>query len=121
MPTVMKFLPFFIALAFGAIAWFLVEPAGVDREHWDNPIYWQIAYPAICLGCGFLGYLFQKQAWVYGFAAMGIQGLPQILTNLDAELIVVSIMMLAVLSLPPTLAALFGSWIKRHYSSRLDY
>lgn len=117
MQLLKKFLPFAIALILGILAWVLVEPYGPNQAHWDNPSYWRFAYPAICIGCGVLGFFFVKHAWSYGFIAMGVQGLPPILANLDAELVGVSIMLLAVMSIPPALAGLLGSWIQRRYGS----
>lgn len=115
---VKRILPLVIAVILGILARVLIEPHGPDQEPWDNPIYWQLAYPAICIGCAVLGFFFSRNAWAYGFLAMGIQGLPAILANLDAELVGVSIILLAVLSVPPVLAGLLGSWLQRRYGSR---
>ena len=112
-----KFLPFILALGLGVLAWLLIEPYGPDQEHWDNPAYWRFAYPAICVGCAVLGFLFPRNASVYGFMAMSVQALPPILANLDAELVGTSILMLIALSIPPALTGLFGAWIKRRFSS----
>lgn len=103
--------PILLAASLGALAWLLVEPAGVDQEHWDNPLYWRYAYSATCLGCAALGYFFPRHAWMYGIVAVWIQGLPVLLFNLHAELIVVSIAMLAIVSVPPALAGVIGAYL----------
>ena len=97
----------------GAAALILIEPHGPDQEHWDNPIYWRFAYPAICIGCGALGFFFRKYAWAYGLIAVWIQGLPAIVANHGAEFIAVSIFLLGLVSIPAVLAGLLGAWVGR--------
>ena len=113
-----RIVPFALTLILGILSWFLVEPYGPNQEHWDNPIYLQLAYPAICIGCAVLGFFFSRNAWAYGFLAMGIQGLRPILANLNAELIGVSIFLLVILSIPPVLTGLLGSWIRSRYGAK---
>lgn len=108
-----KTLPFLLALALGILSWHLIAPFGADQEAWDNPLYWRLAYPVICLGCALLGYFFYNNAWAYGLLAMGIQGIPPILTHFEAELIAVSVIALLLLCIPPVLAGLLGAWIRR--------
>ena len=112
-----KLLPFLLALGLGGLAWFLIEPHGPDQEPWDNPMYWRLAYPVICVGCAVLGFLYSRHASVYGFLAMSVQALPPILGNLDAELVGVSVLSLIILSIPPALTGLLGAWVKRQLGS----
>lgn len=108
--------PVLIAAGLGALSWLLVEPAGVDQEHWDNPLYWRYAYTGICLGCAVLGYFFSRLAWTYGIVAVWVQGLPLLLANLDAELLAVSAAMLALISVPPALAGVIGAGLGRRFA-----
>ena len=113
-----KAIPFILALSLGLLALILIEPFGPDNEHWDNPVYWHFAYPAICIACGVLGFFLHRLAWSYGPIVICAQGLPSVLINLDAELIVVSITMLVILSFPPLLTGLAGSWVYSHFDGR---
>ena len=106
-------IPIGLAALCGFLALTLVEPYGPDREHWDNPIFWKYAYSGICVACAALGFFYPKHAWTYGVAAMGVQGLPALLANLDAELIAVSLAVLAAISVPPALAGVVGAWATR--------
>lgn len=110
-------IPILLAAAAGGLALLLIQPVGADQEHWDNPAFWTIAYPILCAVCGILGYWFRRSAWIYGFIAIGIQGLPVILVNLDAELVGVSIISLVVISIPPSITGMVGAWIGRKYGS----
>ncbi len=104
-------IPILIAAALGAAAYLLIEPYGIDQEHWDNPLFWRYAYPGICIGCVVLGFYFPVYAWLYGVVSIWVQGLPIILGNINAELVGVSIVLLGVISIPPALAGLLGAYI----------
>jgi hypothetical protein len=117
--VIKRYIPYVIAAGIGLLALLLIAPAGPDQEHWDNPIYWTFAYPAICITCAALGYLFPPNAWTYGFIATWAQALPALITSLDAELFAVSIYLLGFVSTLPALAGFLGGWIGRRYPTRL--
>ena len=114
-----RYLPYAIAAGIGLVALMLVDPAGPDHEHWDNPVYWPYVYPAICVLCGVLGYFFPSNAWTYGFITTWAQAIPALITGLDAELFAVSIYLLGFVSALPALAGFLGGWTGRRYTSRL--
>ena len=116
-----KLLPHAIAIAIGITIWFLVEPYGPNQEHWDNPIYWKFVYPAICIACILLGFVFSNKSWIYGLLIIVAQALPAMIKNLDAELIGVSFILLLIISIPPGLSGLIGSYIRSRYNSRNSY
>ena len=108
-------IPWLLAIIIGVLLLYLVEPYGPNQEHWDNPIYWQFAYPLTCIACIALGYFFPKNSWLYGILIVLIQALPAVITNPGSELIAVSIIALLFISVPPMLSGIFGAWMQKRF------
>lgn len=112
-----RLIPFAMAAAIGAIVVLALHSSELP-EHWDHPLYWPVAYPSMCLSCAVLGFSFPAHAWAHGFVMIWVQGAYTVATNLHAELIGVTFIILLFISLPVSLCGVVGSSIRRRSSRK---
>lgn len=100
------------AIVGGVLLW-LATAALSDRiEAWDAPLYWKATYPLGMVLAGVLGYLVPEKPWRWGLALMLAQGVMPVFGGAGVGLFPLALVMLAVLAVPPMLAALLGSRLR---------
>jgi hypothetical protein len=107
--------PWALALALGIVLWFLALLGTGQREPWDSPVYWQLAYPLALLGGAGLGWAFPLKAWRWPFAVFLGQFLGAWLRNGEiGNLWPLALGWFAILALPGVpLAWLAARWRSR--------
>lgn len=102
-----------VAIVGGVLLW-MVTAALSDRiEAWDAPLYWKTAYPLGLAVAGVLGYLVPRKPWRWGLALMLAQGVMPVFGGAGLGLFPLALIMMSVLAVPPMLAALLGSRLRR--------
>lgn len=97
----------------GLLLWSLAATLSGGREPWDVGAFWILYWPtAIALSFGF-GALFPARGWLWSFVIMAMM-LPVMAWNGSGlSLLPLGIVLLAVLSLPGSLAGRLGAWLRR--------
>lgn len=89
----------------GAVLWLAVAGISGQREAWDSPLYWSVAYP-LCIGlAGMLGYRVPEKPWRWGLAVMLAQAVLLVASGSDFGLLPPGLVVFSVLALPAIAAA----------------
>jgi peptidoglycan/LPS O-acetylase OafA/YrhL len=115
MPARSSLLPSALPLFIGAADWELARRLGGRREAWDDPLFWQLAYPLLLVAALLMGMVWRDRPWRW--AAWLIAG--QIAWSLALafvqggipNLLPLGLAMFALLGIPCVLAAYAGRWI----------
>jgi hypothetical protein len=106
-----------VAVACGIAGWEIMQFLHPGREPWDLSEYWKAVYPGMMAVAALLGYHAPDRPWRWGLAIVMGQGLWMLLrTSLKSgfpNLWPMSLVLLAVLSLPCIGAAYFGAYLGR--------
>jgi len=98
-------LPYALAGVCGIILWTVTAAVGGRSEPWDTEIYWSVSYPLSVAASAVLGYLFPKRAWRWAVVLTFTQGAVMLLGGSGLGLLPLGLVLLAILSVPPVLAA----------------
>ncbi|MGR9087027.1 MAG: hypothetical protein ACU841_08140 [Gammaproteobacteria bacterium] len=102
-----------IAVAGGALLWYLTSAMSGTREAWDSEEYWTISYPLALALAGILGYLAPARPWRWGLTVMLTQAVMLALTAAGFGLLPLGLILFAILALPPIGIALLTAAVRR--------
>ena len=112
-------LPAALSILAGIVSWELVRHfGGGRREAWDDPVYWQAAYPLL-IGVALLhGIVWRNRPWRWGTWMLASQAAWALAFAIVAEggipnLVPLGLLMFALLSLPCIGESYLGAWIGR--------
>ena len=81
-----------------------------EREPWDAPVYWQVAYPAALAVGTLLAFLFPQRAWRWVIMLFGAQFLTMCLVNGElGSLSPIGLIAFGVIALPGIVLAKLAS------------
>jgi len=93
------------AIVGGAALWLAAAGLSGEREAWDSPLYWTVAYPlGIVLGGG-LGYCVPDRPWRWALAVMLAQAVVLVASGSDFGLLPLGLIAFSILALPAVGAA----------------
>jgi len=84
----------------GLLLWIAASLLGDRKEAWDSPLYWQLAYPAGLLLCGWLGWRFPRRPWRWPVAMMASQAVALCMSAASFGLLPLGLVAFLLLTLP---------------------
>jgi len=102
-------LPYAVAIIGGAAYWTLAAAIAGEREPWDDPSYWSIAYPLSIVLAAVLGYVFPHRPWRWALVLTFMQAVVMILGGSGLGLLPIGLVLLGILSLPAIAAAVMAA------------
>jgi hypothetical protein len=108
-------LPAALAILLGAADWELARQLGTRREAWDDPLYWQLAYPLLLFSAFGFGLIWGERPWRWVACLIGGQAAWALVLALVhggvPSLLPMGLLLFAVLGIPCLLAAYVGRWV----------
>ena len=102
-----------IAAGAGALIWALIVAITGKREAWDSSLYFSVGVPLVCVLAATLGFVEPRKTWRWGVAPIAGQLVYMLLMVGVGNLLPVGLIVFAVLSIPPVIAAWLGAVIAR--------
>ena len=99
------------AMASGAAIWILIALATGQREAWDSGLYFTLGIPAVCLVALIFAYHAPARPWRWGVLPMVGQLAWMVLSQGVGNMLPLGVIIFAILSIPPVVAALIGAFI----------
>lgn len=110
-----EIIPVVLSIAAGIAGWEAVRYVSGHGEAWDDPSYWQTAYPLLLLTSFLLGMIWREAPWRWVALIFGAQALWSFgLAAVDAEvpsLFPLGLLLFALISVPCLTAAYLGKWL----------
>jgi peptidoglycan/LPS O-acetylase OafA/YrhL len=107
--------PLSVSVVAGVLSWDLVRLFGDRGEAWDDPIYWQLAFPLMLSTALLLGAACRDRPWRWVAAMVGAQAAWALLLSVIGDgvpnLFPLGLLMFAVIGLPCLAAAYAGKWL----------
>ena len=107
--------PFAVAILAGVLSWDLVRLLGDRGEAWDDPVYWQLAFPLMLFTALLLGAACPERPWRRVAAMVGAQAAWALLLSVIAggapNLLPLGLLMFALIAVPCLAAAYGGKWL----------
>ncbi len=100
----------------GLALWIATSGLTGRREPWDAPEFWSQGYPLAIALAAALGALWPGRSWVWGVVVMGMMVPVMAWNGSGLSLLLPGAVVLAVLSLPPSLAGLLAGRLRRALS-----
>ncbi len=91
---------YIVAITGGAVLWQATAAISGKIEAWDEPSYWIVTYPLSIILAGWLGYLFPKNPWQWGFSIMFAQAGMLMMSSSSFGLLPLGLIFFGVLALP---------------------
>jgi len=112
LPSPFPWLAVGLALLVGAAGWEVACRLSGQREAWDAPAYWRLAYPAFAVAALALAYAWPRSAW-FTWAALAVgQALAMFAKNPGGNLLPLGVIVMLVLSAPLLIAGRFGARLR---------
>lgn len=110
---------YYIACTGGALLWLGTMAVSGLREAWDSPLYMSITYPLCIALAAFLGYVEPQRPWRWALAVMLVQPVVMAFTSGSSfGLLPLGLIVIAVLAIPPVLAALIAARLRKRVDAR---
>lgn len=101
------------AAAGGALIWILISVATGKKEAWDSGLYFSAGMPAMCLLAALFGFFEPIRTWRWGAAPLAGQFVSMLFIAGPGNLLPLGMIVLAVLAIPPMIAARVGAYLAR--------
>jgi hypothetical protein len=109
--TTRTYCAYVIAIAGGALLWWLAAKFGHKREAWDSPLYWQVSYPLSIVLAAALAWWVPEKPWRWGLSVLWAQAFVMLFSGSDFGLLPLGLILFGVLSLPANwLAKRVAQW-----------
>jgi hypothetical protein len=106
------------AILAGVAVWISIGSATGRSEAWDSGLYFSVGIPIVCLVSLAIALIEPERAWRWGVLPLVGQFVWMLATQGPGNLLPLGLVMFAVLSLPPVIAAWIGAAIAKKWTGR---